>query len=113
MFPLLQQLHGCFYRVLKNYESLKNLRSNQKQKESTQNLLQKKNENSFREQKVSVFSSMTKRSSPRLIITVLLGTNAKRNTNNTIITELRKCEKHKTERKRIDSLGCLPTSAIV
>ena len=32
---------------------------------------------------------------------------------NTIITELRKCEKHKRERKMIDSLGCLPTSAFV
>ena len=75
-------------KILKTYDSLKNLHSNQQKKESTQKLLQKQNENSFREQKVSVFSSMTKRSSPRLIITVLLRTNAKRNTKNTIITEL-------------------------
>ena len=57
---------------------MKSLRRNKQQKESTQKLLQKKHENSFREQKVSVCSSMTKRSSPRLIITVLLGTNAKK-----------------------------------
>jgi len=42
-------------KILNNYESLKNLRRNHQQKESTQNLLQNKNENSFREPKVSVF----------------------------------------------------------
>ena len=42
----------------------------------------------FREHKVSVFFSMVKQPSPKLVIKVLLGTNTKRNTKNTIITEL-------------------------
>ena len=53
----------------------------------------------FVSRKFLSFFSMIKQSSPRLIITVLLGTNTKRNTKDTIITELWWCGENKEEAK--------------
>ena len=46
------------------------------------------------------FSSRIKQPSPRLVIKVLLDSNTKINTKNTITTELWKCGRNKTEIKR-------------
>ena len=44
--------------------------------------------NNFMNEKFLSFSSMIKQPSPKLVIKVLLGSNTKTNTKNTIITEL-------------------------
>ena len=98
---------------LKNYDRLRKRHINQKQRESTQNIFLKKNEKSSRERKVSIFfqqdqTTITKTSHKGFAWTKHKKKHKKHNHNRIMMVWTQQNKK-----KRIDSLGCLPTSAIV
>ena len=98
---------------MKNYEGLGKNHINKQQKESTQNLFMNNNEKSSRERKVSVFfqqdqTTITKTSHKGFDWLKHKKKHKKHNHN-----RIMKVWTQKKRKKKINSLGCLPTSAIV
>jgi len=99
--------------ILNNYDCLGKRHINQQQKESTQNLFLNKNEKSSRERKVSVFfqqdqTTITKTSHKGFAWLKHKKKHKKHNHNRIV-----KVWTQQNRKKKINSLGCLPTSAIV
>ena len=102
-------------RILKNCYYLGKRYINQKQKESTQYLFLNKNEKSSREQKVSVFfqqdqTTITETSHKGFAWLKHKKKHKKHHHNKIMMVCTKQNRKQKTN---INSLGCLPTSAIV
>ena len=98
-------------KILKTYDSLKNLRSNQQQKESTQNLFLNKNEKSSCQRKFSVFfqqdqTTITDTSHKGFAWLKHKKTQSQQNYESVT-------KQNRKQIAKINSLGCLPTSAIV
>ena len=100
-------------KILNNYDCLGKRHINQQQKESTQKLFLNKNEKSSRERKVSVFfqqdqTTITKTSHKGFVWLKHKKKHKKHNHNRII-----KVWTQQNRKKKINSLGCLPISAIV